>query len=515
LNLPRRASSSKKWCVGTLIFATAVSIAAFAGPQQSFDRIYGGRLKAATTASQKQQFAEALLKDAAGLADDKPLQAFIYEKAYDLTAAEPLGYPTAYQAMDELAKAQPDIKARVDEKLTAILERQSRTGSPIERQAAAAHYVNRSLSQAEAYEDTGDNEHAIAVLQRAVPIAQIAGRERAAELGARIKEIHVHQVWEKQASEMATKLENDPHDAKTALELVRLLVLDMDQPTRAVKIVPKAQDAELTEAVLLAADSPDALMPDQLVRVGNWYHEQAPKESDTAKYVALHRASQYYGQFLKGYPKEDASRLGVKQAFASVQKELSREPALMPRRVIDLLCLANPKADAVFGTWAAAGTNLVSTSPGSAKLAFRYTPPTEYVVRLTFQKPANTSVIVIASSAGHSFAWIVGAVDGTNCGLELVNGKVCTENGTGVRLPAFRQPGLHTAELIVRDGLVTATLDGSLVSRYEGDFSALTLPAWDDLNGGAIGIRVEGSAGPTVFQRVELAEFNSRGHPSK
>jgi len=507
----RIAASSSRLFVAVVVLICAAA----SGPQESFDHLYASRLKAANTSAQKLEFARGLLKDATALTDDRPFQAFVYEKIYELTATDPLGYSIAYQAMDELVKAQPDLKAQIDDKLTVMLERQSRTGSPAERQAAAGHYVNRSLSQAESYEEAGDSEHAITVLQKALPIAQIAGRERAAELGGRMKELRVRQVWEKQASEMSTRLANNPNDAKTALELVRLLVLDMDQPDRAGRIVPKAQDAQLTAAVLLAAKQSDTLMPDQLVRVANWYHEQALKASDTAKYVALRRASRYYGRFLKVYPREDASRLEVKLAFASVQKELSREPAPMPRRVVDLLLLADPKTGAVAGTWASAGSSLLATSTGFAKLAIPYTPPPEYTLRLTFHKPANTSVIVIASSAGHNFAWIVGAVDGTNSGFELVNGKIAKDNGSGVRLSAFRQAGDHTAEISVRDGLITATLDGSLVSRYEGDLSAVTLPVWDDLNGSMLGIGVEQQGGPTIFQRLELAEFAEQGHSSK
>lgn len=200
-------------------------------------------------------------------------------------------------------------------------------------------------------------------------------------------------------------------------------------------------------------------------------------------------------------------------------------PTAAPQaRTVDLLVLADPVADAVFGTWRRTDGALVSDAAGewqvgrgAARLALPYRPPEEYDFRIVFTKRSGQQCVSqIFVARGQAFAWVMGGWSNTVFAFENVRGMHGNEPGNTTR--ADPAPGLingqrHEAVLQVRRTGATALLDGKVISRTPVDYREMTSPQVYHLNDrpGTLGIASWQS--PTVFQVVEVVEISGPGNP--
>jgi hypothetical protein len=499
-----------------LSFAVLIALLSRAGvgavaPEQTFNQLYGSRLKLVGTAAQKVEFSKQLLKDASDLGDDKPLQALLCTKAYDLAMADPQGYPVALDAMALLAKVRPDLKPSTDDKILAVLERQLRAGPMPARRIAADAYLDRSLDVADAEVKAGNVDHAMQLYQKAMPAAQLAGKERANEVLDRMKAIHLRQAAEKSESDLKARLARDPQDDKAASDLTRLLLLDFDDPSQAGRYVAAAQDAELSRRVGSAAKNPGSISDEQCLDLAAWYRTQGVKANETETAIALGRSKLYYQQFLKVHLKEDSSRLGAKMALAQVMEDLGRVHPPGAKQVVDLIALIDPQKDAVGGKWSHTDAGIECAAGGLSKLAIPYLPPQEYDYRVSFKRVVGTAVFLVMTDRNKSFVWVACAWDGITSGFELIGGKEANANATTTKLPQINDLGPHTAVIRVRTDSVSAYLDGTLVGRYFTDASDLGMPEALALDGYALGVGLGASNGPTQFTTLELVEVSGKG----
>jgi hypothetical protein len=499
-----------------LSFAVLIALLSRAGvgavaPDQTFNQLYGSRLKLVATAAQKVEFSKQLLKDASDLGDDKPLQALLCTKSYDLAMADPQGYPVALDAMALLARIRPDLKSSTDDKILAVLERQVRAGPMPARRIAADAYLDRSLDAADAEVKAGNVDHALQLYQKAMPAAQIAGKDRVNEVLDRMKAVHLRQAAEKSEADLKARLARDPTDAKAVTDLTHLLLLDFDDPAQAGQYAAASQDAELRRRVNMAAKDPGSVSDDQCLDLAAWYRTQAVKANETEAAIALHRSKLYYEQFLKVHLKEDSSRLSAKMALAQVLEDLGRVHPPGAKQVIDLIALIDPQKDAVGGKWSHTDAGIECAAGGLSKLAIPYLPPPEYDYRVTFKRGMGTAVFLVMMDRNKNFVWVACAWDGITSGFELVGGKEANANATMTKVPQINDLGPHTAVIRVRTDSVSAYLDGTLVGRYLTDASDLSMPAALALDGYPLGIGLGASAGPTQFTTLELIEVSGKG----
>jgi hypothetical protein len=489
--------------------AFAPACAATPTPEQTFNEVYGTRLKSVSTTAQRVDFAKQLLSDAGGLNDDKPFQTYLYLKILELAGTEPAGYALGRQALESLEKARPEMREIINEKMLALLEKQYHSGPLSERRQAAELYIERANAMADDLLSKQDVDGALAMLQKAAPAAQIGGRDCSIELQSRIKALHQRQSAEKLAATLKAKLEQDSSDTKSADELVRLLTVELDRPAEAVSYLTRGSDTAARAAVPLAARDPASLTPDQLLVAGNWYRTQAPKATDLGRPVALTRAQTYYTAFLARHAKEDAAKLEAKVALAEIVKELAKEHR---NRSVDLLTMIDGAKDAVLGPWQSQQGKVSAMPAGIATLAIPYAPPEEYNLKVKFEKPENTTMVVLFADHNRLAGAAVGAY-GVYAGFDRVRGKRCweKENPTSTRYPASETPGPHVMEVRVRSDSLSLLIDGTLVTRYFTDGSDLLAPPESPIAGYPLGLGIGQSAHPTIFDSVELVEIGGKG----
>ncbi len=480
-------------------------------PNATFDSLFGSEaktVKAGPRAADKVQFAKKLLDAAAGVSADKPFQAVLYNKSSEfalLAGAD--GYPLAIQAMESLARAQPEQKAVADKQLLLISEKQYRTATGPQRAAAGKAYLSRLVALADSQLAAQQWDEAAASYRQAVPVASQVNPTQSAELAARIKGIGERREMQQKIETLRKRLATGSSDAKAAAELISLLLVEAVQPDEAAKYVSATSDALLKKVVEWSRKNADALAEDEALELGKWYRAQIASATSTGKANAANRATECYERFLSVHRTEDAQRLGATIALQELKKTADSS-----RRVVNLMPLIDATRDAVKGKWVLSKDGVQSDGSEKARLRIRYQPPEEYDYRIELTRlSGNDSVVQIMSHAGHSFDWNM-ASRNDQAGLEMVDRLGVREdlNPTNVRLnPWFRNGERYRSVVQIRNGSVTTFVNGKKFVHFATDYSNLSIPdAWP-IGDGVLGVGSYGS--PTLFHSIEIVEITGQG----
>jgi tetratricopeptide (TPR) repeat protein len=168
--------------------------------------------------------------------------------------------------------------------------------------------------------------------------------------------------------------------------------------------------------------------------------------------------------------------------------EAPRTSAAPKSAEIDLLALVDPVRDAVAGSWRREASSLLTaeapTQGRIAELRIPSTPPPEYDLVLVAERmatpPANRHRgmdLGLVSGGRQASLVLDGDTSGTGCGLQAIDGKGMTENGTAFKGPVFREGSASTIVCSVRKGGIAVTVDGRTVVRWEGDSQKLSRPS--------------------------------------
>lgn len=481
----------------------SVSVGASADPQRDFDAIYAKDLKAAVTPSQKVEFARQLVKDAAAL-NDSNFQAMLLDRAYELASIVPAGYPVAVQAMDDLAAAQPAQKFLAGQKSLAVVERQCRLGTFSERRICADGYLGRLLPLL----DHLDDETAQLLLQKSMPIAELAGRGWVTILGDHSREIRTRLAAAKTAAVLKQKVQQNPRDAASASELVNCLTFELDKPFDAIPYL-KPEDTTTKRLLENASNAPQSLSADELWELWNWYKSHAGQGDRLSKAVSLRRAEEYLKLYLQLHSESDVARLNASVALEDVLKEISSlHEASSP--IINLSQLIDPAKDTVSGRWSADG-GIVTCAPGnSSRIGIPYLPPAEYNFKMTFDRSEPAAVFVTFPFGNRSVTWLCSCWDSVTSGFEMIGGKDARANPTMRKLSELNKPGPHVLEIRVRSDHIAAYVDGSLEVRYMTDGSDLSsdIPPTGPYS---LSIAVGNASSSTMFSHLELFEVSGKG----
>jgi hypothetical protein len=199
------------------------------------------------------------------------------------------------------------------------------------------------------------------------------------------------------------------------------------------------------------------------------------------------------------------------------------QPAVITtRQTIDLLALADPTRDAVFGTWRRVADGVLSDNAGAwepnqgaARLALPYRPPEEYDYRIVFTKQSGqhcVSPIFVAN--GQAFAWIMGGWNNTVFAFENVRGLHGGElaNTTRIVRPSCLITGhRHETVLRVRRTGTTAVFDGVEITSTPANHDGMTSPPVYHLHNRPGQLGLASWQSPTLFHTVEVVEISGSG----
>jgi hypothetical protein len=494
--------------------------------QELFESLYGEQLRRLAPRDTAGQVAMAAkLLEAAKAAQDQPaLLVLMCEKACELGAADPKGYETGVAAADILASNLPDKAAACQERVAMIRQRQYEKARGEERAKAGETLIESLMAVAASKGWAGDIDEAIKRCRQAQVVARAIKSMKAQEIDARFKHLVERQKVMTTLPQLKDQLKADPQDRAAREQLVRLLLVECDNPVEAVKYVDGTCDEKTRKFVPAAAKGLEAAPEQACAEMAEWYRGLASGASPGGQAAALTRAKAYSERYLALHAERDISRtkveLGVKQIEDDL-KHLGGEawaPAnetFGPGHWIDILKLVDPNMD-MTDSWERKGNTLVSS--GGGVVAFPVVPAGNYEVELKFVHGDGDIRIWPPLGTGRAYLTLPGEGKGVRCGMDGVKGGWYVGNETTVKGPDLERDRAHTVLLQVQlsgdQAAFGVTIDGASLIKWTGAQSALRLP------GGLVPPPKEKcvclakpGGGKIVVQGVRLRMLTGRANP--
>jgi formylglycine-generating enzyme required for sulfatase activity len=321
MNLPCRLASA------ALILASSLPVLA-GEAQDAFNQVYGDDLKrvlATPAAADDIALAKKLLDDAQKVEKQAEFLALLCEKAYELAAKDASGHATAAAAMELLAAEVPEKKAEALQKTAGLYQKQY-VAARGDARAKAGESLIQALSQvADAQAQANDSDAAAITLRQALTVATAVKSDSKAAIQAQLEGLAPREKLEKQIEALKAKLAAEPDDTTSRKELVRLLLIEQDNPTEAAKFVDQSLD-EATRKYVPAAAKPVEDAPQlACTELGDWYKGLADQAATPAsKGVMLRRAQAYYQRFLELHTAADLGRTAATLTLKRIEDALAK-----------------------------------------------------------------------------------------------------------------------------------------------------------------------------------------------
>jgi len=470
---------------------------------ETFNALFGAdlaRVRKTGDARDDAALAARLLETAKKATDQVAFLALVCETVANLGLAHPDGYAAAAQAMELLARSVPEKAAACRERLIEICRKRFDAARGDERRAAGEALLDSLLPVIEAREKAGDLAEAAALYRRAKAVATAIESPRAAEVKHRAAALAQKMKMAGKIKDVEALLARDSQNVSAREGLVRIYLVELDDPAESVKHLKGCQDKSLLKYVPAAAKGVEAAPEFACLELGEWYRalaEKAPKDAKAAMYA---RAKAYLERFLSLHESQDLDRTRGQVALGKVEEALAKpaaavtptrptEPAktasgiqdgvIKPGRWVDLLPLVDLQQDTVSGAWQRRGDALVIDPRGGDKATIGLPVSISGSYRLSVDFVTGRN-LVITLPVGRAVGLLnLGWTDGKTCGLGSIDGKKAISNATTVkRAVGDKRP--HTVVVSVKvDGdraAMAVTLDGTPLTSWSGSQSSLSVP---------------------------------------
>jgi hypothetical protein len=358
----------------------------------AFNRLYGSDYNKAVMTPRDTAGAAALvakLLDAAKTKGTDPgLVALLCDKAYELGSKAPGGYATAAQAMEFLADQAPDRRVECLDKATALRPRAYEMAKNPDKAKVGQELFETLLAAADAKTEAHATADAIGLCRRGMLLLGAVGQERKPAVQGRLERLLARQRVEKQVGNLKAKIQASPDDAATRNDLVRLCLVELDEPVQAATFLDDSCDESMRKYIPAVAKGVEDAPELACVELGNWYLGLADKAGPAGKGAMLARAYAYYDRFLTLHKTEDGARseaLLARQKVEEALAKLGEARADAPGPWVDLLRLADPARHAIEGAWELTPGGL-SIKDGWGRFAFPCVPEGSYEVAFVMNR---------------------------------------------------------------------------------------------------------------------------------
>lgn len=251
----------------TAVGALALSPAFADEAADAFRDLYGKQIAQVTATNDRAddlELAKSMLA-AMGASSDQGLLTLLCGNAYELAMRSSEGYGLAIESMRVLAARVPAQEAAAREKLIAVLERQMRYGRANERSEAGEALMIELETAGDAQGAQKNHAAALLLYRRALVAANQIKSDARPALQEKIDRVTMQQRADNRVRELRDRLTANPKDRPAADELLRLLIVDLNDPAEAKQYLflyegTMRRNIELSEAQALEVDSaPDAL----------------------------------------------------------------------------------------------------------------------------------------------------------------------------------------------------------------------------------------------------------------
>ena len=400
----------------------------------------------------------------------------------------------AAKALEQLAVAAPDRAAGCIEKTAEVRQRQFDAAKADEKAAAGEALIAAILALAGT--GTQAETDVAALYKRAQKVARAIKSARTEEIDALAAALAQKMKTAHDIAEVKALLEMEPANTKVRERLVRLHLIDLDDPAEAAKYVEGVADESLKKLVPAAAKPLEEAPELACLELGEWYRQLGGAAPLPAKAAMFARAKAYYERFLALHAAEDLDRMRATAALlklAAAPAAPSPKPAppipspqpgakTKKEQWIDLLPLVALPTDVVKGDWVREGNSLALTATRrreESRIQIPLALPGSYELQVRFVRTSGRDTVVftlpVASTDGGLF---LSARNGVAHGLSNVNDKTAMDNGTAIApgtLENGREYALEIKVIVQGDQVsIDSTLDGKPCVRWQGPLSVLS-----------------------------------------
>jgi len=485
--------------------------------------------------------AKRLLDTARGDAAGNPaLVAVLCEKAFDLASGHADGYATAVAAAEFLASQVPAKAGECAERLVTVRQKQYALAARDAKAAAAEALVDALLGAADAKSAAGDPAGAVSLCRRAEGIARAVKSDRLADVAARREHLAHRLTVHREIANMKALVARDSGNTAAREKLVRLYLVDLDDPAAAAKHLEGAEDESLKKYVPAAGKGVEAAPELASNQLGDWYRGLGEGAQGGAKAAMFARAKAYYDRFLSLHKADDLDRTAATVALKKVEAELAelapaaaapstgkptpvgtaavpKDGVIKPGAWVDLLTLIDLHRDRVSGEWQKTGVSLAKTKPEPrSKIIVPVAPRGSYELAFAFVRQGGAgSVDAILPVGDTQVLYSLGAWDNTLHCLQLVEGKGGDTNPTSVRGMPLEQGRRYDALVRLRHSgarvSIQAYLDGRLLTQWSGPVTGLSIrPEWAIPDSNRLGLMVNNLQATLLTMRLRMLSGEAR-----
>ena len=306
--------------------------------KQFFDSLFGNRLKQVkATIDRADDIALAReMLAAAQTLERADVLAILCDNVVDLTQRHADGLPTAIEALALLAERVEPRRAETRKKQAELLTRLAASTDAKVKQKAADDLIALLVLQGDEAVKAQKIDDAVAAYRQALSAAQRFKSPTLELIKSKMEAVAHRDRALKQIARLQEKVLANANDAASAEEIIKLYVVDLDNPAEAVKFLDRTKDAKLTKLVPLAAKPLHSSEAADSAALGEWYLELATSAAGPSKEPMWRRVSSHLTRYLESGPTETLAKtkaeLQLKTVSASiasietarVEKELAR-----------------------------------------------------------------------------------------------------------------------------------------------------------------------------------------------
>ena len=511
----------------SIVATSAAAVQNERAARQLFEEKYGPQYRI-VMASRSLEDDVAMANDllaVARLTNDNPsFVTELCETAFVLGMRDASGHDTAIQAMELLAIVVPEKAVASREKVVTFLRRVLALTKGDDRAPIAQRLLALWTRQADELAAASDFGGAAKLYAQAIKLADDEKIADIAALRAKFETTAAREKLELRLEAANVKLASDPTSATVNAELLQIYLVELDNPTQALRYVQHGGSDTAKKLLPLAAAGPsDTLTATQCMDLGEWF-ELMSLEAPAASKAALNKRSRsFYEQFLMT---PDVDRLQQVKASLAIKRlrdswakmnpeDAKRLAAVNEDGWADELLGLEPVRYRISGKWKRSDTGLlVTSSPEPARLMLPGSVRDSYEMTAKFNRLLGDGPVVFILPVGErSVRLVLSGWAGKASGLYSI-GEEAVDPETGLRRNTSTVvPGTLTNEqeytlavrTILRGSEVTFAIDlnGERYIDWTGPQSDLKLePAWSLRQPNALGL---GAMGSTVqFNSVKV-----------
>jgi len=475
-------------------FASLGAIAAEADKAaEAFDAVYGTdlkRVKATADPKDDLELASRLLAAAKEAAGQPEFLTVLCTKARELAITHPSGHPTAVAAMELLGSGVADKRVWSAERMVEIRQWQFDAARGADRASAGDELITALLALMEL--KSGTPAEGIALCRKAETVARTIRSDRLTDIEVRQKALAGAVKIAREADALKALLQKNPQNTQVREKLVRLCLVDLDDPAEAARHVEGVADPWLAKYVPAAAKGPDATPEVAAKELGEWYRTLAEGAPPAAKAAMYARSKAYYERFLELHTTEDLDRTTVALVLKKVSAELailgssleavggSSDTVIPPGKAVDVLKAVDPRKDAVKGQWKVQdGALVVESNEFAQRVALPVMVAGSYEFDVEFTRTGGFDNIVFMIPVATSEALVSLNAFMDTAVFEATHGQGEPKE-TRVKVGKLQNDRKYSAriQVLVRgdEAQVTVSLDGKRLVGWTGPHAALTRP---------------------------------------